>query len=302
MTVVLSVCSVVALSGPTSRPGLEAASVRPNTNVGVLVDQAPSFEVASVKPNDATPALPTGGRVIQPERFEVTWEPLQSIVSLAFGVIPSRITGWPDWTQAARYDIRARTGKPSTRAEVLAMLRALLAERFSLQAHREMREVNVYALVIGRPDGATGSKLQRVLVDCETNKLLEGSAPGFFPADSRLPCGGSRQSMALVAGPVIVTSTRAAWTMERLATTLDNEVGRPVIDQTGLTGTFDMELRYIRELPPSAFLSPPSPSAPPPDGVSLRDALKEQLGLDLRSDRAPVEFLVIDSIQRPTPD
>lgn len=271
---------------------------------GVLLGQAPvtSFEVASVKPNDATPAVPTGGRSIRPDGFEATWHPLQSLVSLAYGAIPSRITGWPAWTRAARYDIRARAGKPSTRDEVLAMLRTLLAERFSLKAHREMREMNVYALVVGKPDGSTGPKLQRVLVDCETKKLLDGSAPGFFPRESRPPCGNTRQQLRMVSGPSIITSTRAAWTLEQLARSLDGDVGRPVIDRTGLTGTFDLELRYVTELPPSPFFASPSPSAPPPDGVSLRDALKEQLGLDLRSERGPVEFLVIDSIERPAPD
>lgn len=262
--------------------------------------QAPSFEVASVKPNDATPTLSTGGRGIGPEGFDATWRPLQSIVSLAYGVTPSRITGWPEWTRTARYDIRAKTGKPSTRHDVLAMLRTLLAERFSLNAHREMREMDIYALVVGKPDGSTGPKLQRVLVDCESKKLLEGSAPGFFP-DFRPACGNSLQTLRMVSGPSIVTSTRAAWTMEQLARSLDGDVGRPVIDRTGLTGTFDIELRYVIDLPPSPFLAPPQ-SAQPPDGVSLRDALKEQLGLDLRSDRGPVELLVIDSIQRPTPD
>jgi uncharacterized protein (TIGR03435 family) len=240
--------------------------------------------------------------VIRPEQFDATWHPLQSIVSLAYGVGPSRITGWPEWTRTARYDIRAKAGEPSTRDEVLAMLRTLLAERFSLQAHRETREMNIYALVVARPDGTTGPKLQRVLVDCETKKLLDGSAPGFFPPDTRPPCGISIEAMRLVSGPSIVTSTRAAWTMEQLARSLDGDVGRPVIDRTGLAGTFDIELRYVRELPPGPFFAPQPQSAQPPDGVSLRDALKQQTGLDLRSERGPVELLVIDSIERPTPD
>jgi uncharacterized protein (TIGR03435 family) len=264
--------------------------------------QAPSFEVASVKPNDATPTLSTGGRGIGPEGFDATWRPLQSIVSLAYGVTPSRITGWPEWTRTARYDIRAKTGKPSTRDDVLAILRTLLAERFSLNAHREMREMDIYALVVGKPDGSTGPQLQQVLVDCESKKLLEGSAPGLFPPDFRPACGSSLQTLRMVSGPSIVTSTRAAWTMEQLARSLDGDVGRPVIDRTGLAGTFDIELRYVRELPPGPFFAPQPQSAQPPDGVSLRDALKQQTGLDLRSERGPVELLVIDSIERPTPD
>jgi uncharacterized protein (TIGR03435 family) len=265
--------------------------------------QAPSFDVASVKPNDSMPAAPTGGgRGIQPDGFDATWRPLQSIVSLAYAVSASRITGWPEWTRSARYDIRAKTGKPSTRDEVLAMLRTLLAERFSLKAHRELREMNVYALVVGKPDGITGPKLQRVLIDCETNKLLDGSVPGFFPSDSRPPCGSTRQLMRMVSGPSIMTSTRAAWTMTQVAVSLDGDIGRPVIDRTGLTGTFDLELRYVTEIAAGPFFAPPPRPALPPDGVSLRDAITQQLGLDLRSERGSVELLVIDSIDRATPD
>lgn len=265
----------------------------------VLVGRAQtlSFEVASVKPNDSTPSAPTGGAVIRPEQFDVTWYPIQALVSLAYGVPGARITGWPEWAQRARYDIRAKTGKPSTRQEVLAMLQALLAERFSLKAHRETREMDIYALVVAKP-GVTGPKLQRVEVDCETKKLLDGSAPGFFPPDARPACGSSLQTVRMVAGPSITSSKRAAWTMEQMATGLGPGVGRPVIDRTGLSGTFDAELTYVTENPPS-FPQPSKPQ-PPPDGVSLRDAIRQQLGLDLRSERGPVEFLVIDSIARPT--
>ena len=259
--------------------------------------QMPTFEVASVIEN---PSLPAGGAGVRitPEQFDAPSYPLQSLVSLAHGISGARITGWPEWTRTARYDIRAKTGKPSTRPEVLAMLQTLLAQRFSLKVHRETREMDIYALVTAKP-GTIGSKLQRVDVDCETRKLIDGSAPGFFPPDARPACGNSTVSMRLVAGPTLVTSRRAAVTLEQLANGL-GEVGRPVIDRTGLSGTFDVELSYVRENPPGPFLPQPASPQPPPDGVSLRDAIRQQLGLDLRSERGPVEFLVIDSIERPT--
>jgi uncharacterized protein (TIGR03435 family) len=261
--------------------------------------QAPSFEVASVTPSTSLPPPGTGGAQIRPEQFDAPSYPLQALVSLAHGISGARITGWPEWTRTARYDVRAKTGQPSTRDEVLVMLQTLLAERFSLRVHRETREMDIYALVIATP-GAIGPKLQRVEVDCETKKLLQGSGPGLFPPDARPACGTSLNTVRLVAGPSITISKRAAWTMEQMAVGLGGGVGRPVIDRTGLNGTFDAELTYVREIAPAPFLAPPSGQAP--DGVSLRDAIRQQLGLDLRSERGPVEFLVIDSIERPTPN
>src|SRR5688572_13187636 len=258
--------------------------------------QAPSFEVASVIENPSLP--PAGARLqITTEGLDAPAYPLQALVALAYG--SPRMTGWPEWTRTVRYDVRAKTGKTSTRQEVLAMLQTLLAQRFSLKAHRETREMDIYALVLEKP-GVTGPKLQRVEIDCETNKLRDGSGPGLFPPDARPACGSSRETVRMVAGPSMTTSKRAAWTMERMATGLGGGVGRPVIDRTGLTGTFDVELTYVRELAPAPLLG--SPSAQPPDGVSLRDAIKQQLGLDLRSERGSVEYLVIDSIARPTPN
>jgi uncharacterized protein (TIGR03435 family) len=88
--------------------------------------------------------------------------------------------------------------------------------------------------------------------------------------------------------------------MAQLATALEGGVGRPVVDETGLTGTFDAELTFIRDTPPSVTV--PTGNSPLLDGMSYRDAIKQQLGLDLRSERGPVEVLVIDAIARPTPD
>jgi uncharacterized protein (TIGR03435 family) len=261
--------------------------------------QAPSFEVASVRPSESLPPRGSSGAVIRPDQFDAPSYPLQALVSLAHGISGARITGWPEWTRTVRYDVRAKTGKPSTRQEVLAMLQTLLAQRFSLKVHRETREMDIYALVVAKP-GVTGPKLQQVAVDCETKKLLDGSGPGLFPSDARPACGVNLHTIRMVAGPAITSSKRATVTMEQIAISLGVELGRPVIDRTGLSGTFDAELTYVTENPPGPFFPQPSSPQPPPDGVSLRDAIRQQLGLDLRSERGPVEFLVIDSIERPT--
>ena len=98
-------------------------------------------------------------------------------------------------------------------------------------------------------------------------------------------------------GPSVMRNSFAAVTMERLASGLVS-TGRPVIDKTGLMGTFDVEMEYISEGAPVAAPT----SKEPLTGLALREALKQYLGLELRSERGRVEYLVIDSIARPTPD
>jgi uncharacterized protein (TIGR03435 family) len=180
---------------------------------------------------------------------------------------------------------------------MLQMLQTLLAERFRMKAHRETRTMDIYGLVVAKPD-SLGRGLHLVTVNCETNEITEGPDPKIFPG-ARLPCGHVLVTTRLVSGPVLTTSRYAAFTMEKLAEGFSS-VGRPVFDRTGLTGMFDVELEYIREIPPGPFLG--APSREPPLGVSLKDAIKQQLGLDLRSERGPVDFFVIDSIERPDPN
>ena len=264
---------------------------------GLGQSQTPAFEVASIKPNESASGH-GGAPFIPPGQFAVASYSLQALVSFAYEVPSSRIIGWPEWTRSARYDIQARTGKPTTRAELLAMLRTLLADRFSLRAHREIREGDVYGLIVRTSDGATGPKLQRVIVDCTTMKLAEGSGPGLFPREARPACGDV--TLSSVIGGIGVTNRFAAVTMAQLAAAFESGVGRPVIDRTGFTGTFDAELTYVRDTPLS--VAAPTGNNRLLDGVSYTDAIKQQLGLDLRSERGPVEVLVIDAVERPTPN
>jgi uncharacterized protein (TIGR03435 family) len=255
----------------------------------------PAFDVASIKRNRSV--SPVGrGLQIRPEQLEAISVPVQALVIQAYGVDANRIIGLPDWTRSDFYDVRARTSQPSTRQEVLAMLQSLLATRFSLRVHPETREMDVYALIVARRDGTLGPQLQPVVVNCDTNRLVDGSGPGLYPRDGRPPCGNVLSNARVVAsGPSLVQNRYAALTMERLARTLRAD-GRAILDKTGLSGTFDADLQYQSE-----GLSVPG-SVNPPDGVPLREALRQQLGLDLRPERGSVEFLVVDSIERPGED
>ena len=266
--------------------------------------QAPlTFEVASVRLHSEPPAIgpgaPIRGVEIRTEQFEANNYPLTSLITLAHGVVGGRLEGAPEWVRNENYDIRAKAPKPSSRQDMLQMLQTLLAERFQLKAHRETRTMDIYGLVLVKADNSLGPGMHPVKVDCETNTITEGPDPGLFPRDARPACGSTRVGITMVSGPVLLKNAYAAATMERFATGLSGSLGRPVFDRTGLTGTFDIELNYIREMPPGPGFSERPAGAPAPEGVSLRDALKQQLGLDLRSERGPVEYFVIDSISRP---
>jgi len=188
-----------------------------------------------------------------------------------------RIAGGPDWMDSERYTLEARAERAVSAAEMGAMLRTLLAQRFKLTVRVETRELPVYALVLARSDRRLGPELRRSEMAC--------AGP---------PCG--------IGGGVgrynLVKSELGLF-----ANVLTELVGRPVLDRTGLDGSFDGTLTWTptpEELGP--FREAP-PAAPAPGfGPSLFTALEEQFGLKLQSQRGPVEFLTVESLERPTPN
>jgi uncharacterized protein (TIGR03435 family) len=238
-----------------------------------LSAQAPNieslhFEVASVKPNNSgsqnsNMELHPGGRVTG------TNVALGGLLRTVFNLQPHQLVNAPEWIDTARFDIEAKPDREySTREdalapELLAMLRNLFADRFKLVAHREMRDTSVYALVAVRGDGTLGPQIRRSQVDCEA----------------------ARCRISTSAGRIVGTGTTISELMRRLSPTL----GRPVVDRTGLSGPFDLELKWSPEQADTA-------------GPSIFTAIQEQLGLKLESQRAPIEVMVIDRLERPAPD
>jgi len=236
----------------------------------------PTFEVASVRRNlsETPPAMtvPSQGTVA------ITNVPLINIIVNAYATPPFRIVGVPEWVSRDRFDITARPpdGAP---ANPLPMLRTLLEERFKLRVHRESREQPAYALLLARTDGRLGPGLKTSATDCTT---------------AVVPSGDSRCARGVMgvgpAGGVIVTNGQP---LSRMISALSMAVNRSIVDRTGLDGPFDAELRWSSDVNTSPANS---------DTPSIFTALQEQLGLRLESTRAPVEVLVIDSVERPTPD
>jgi uncharacterized protein (TIGR03435 family) len=210
------------------------------------------FEVASLKllPKTTTPQYFS---MADAGDYRVTYHnaTLRLLVSLAYSVGDSRIIGLPDWDPNERYDVTANLPPNATKKQAPEMLQRLLEERLKLAVHREQREEKVYELV----QGSHGAKLTR-------------SEPG-------------------VTGPNYILQGRmeaAAMPMGLFAEFLTSRMAAPVIDKTGVEGTFKIQLKWGADA-----------NSDLPD---LEGAVSQQLGLKLRSAKGPVEYLVITHVER----
>lgn len=241
---------------------------------------SPEFGVASVKP---IPPLPAGanvppGFVLVPraedaQRFRARFSiagPL-GILEWAYGVRDFQISGAPAWVKEELFDIDARAEHPATEAEMKQMVQGLLADRFGLKLHRQTKEASVYALVTGKD----GLKLK------ESPKLKEGQilSPGRPFGDIEVPPG---------------KLTAHGATMALLVQILTENLDRPVVDKTGLTGHYDFELTYD-----GPTWVPGEPGAWRPFGAAIFAPI-QKLGLRIEPQKSPVETVVIDSVSRPS--
>jgi uncharacterized protein (TIGR03435 family) len=276
----------------------------------------PKFEVASVRQNTADDGKVMIG--IQPGgRFTAVNVPLWDLIRQAYGLQRTQIVGATDWTETARFDIVAkaegdipRAGPGAPIGPLNFMLQDLLEDRFELRAHRETREMPIYALTLARSDRTPGGGLRPSAVDCAAMRGRGGRVgppPGPPP-----PGAGAPNAAAAVGWPerppcgmrMAPHEVRAgAATLAQLTQVLSQVTQRIVIDRTGLEGRFDIDLTFTPDRLPQG---PPPPGVPlpsiDPNGPSIFTAVQEQLGLKLESERAPVEVLVIDHVERPTPD
>lgn len=285
---------------------------------------APQFDVASVKPSNPNPTGPLGAipLMLPPVggRFTATNVPLRLLVRTAYGVQDFQIAGGPSWQMERRFDIVAKTEDTAATMEgILPMLRALLAERFRLKTHTESREMAVSALRVARSDGALGPDLKASTADCanqtdQAQKLADALAKGGVAAAAALlPRNGQPIPCAVgpllpaPGGPMSFGMRGNGVPLSSLTRLLTEFTGRMVTDRTGLTGLFDWELRFDPEVMMqlavrSGVNLPPGLTLPQSDSPSLLTAVREQLGLKVDSERGPVDVIVIDSADEPTPD
>jgi bla regulator protein blaR1 len=267
-----------------------AQSQAPNSNAA-----APVYEVASIKPNKS------GNNMLRfkitPDGLSLTGGTLHMLIENAYDVQYFQITGDPSWFKSEKYDIEAKMdgsvaeelrklSDDQRAAETRRMLQALLADRFQLKLHRDTKELPVYALVIAK----TGLKV---------HEATPGDAypNGFKGPDSR--GGAGMMFMEGNGGPV----RGQGIPMANLVHFLSQQLGRIVVDKTGLTGKYDFTLQWTPDESQGPPGGPPGiDNAPPPDtsGPSIFTAIQEQLGLKLESQKGPVEILVIDHAEKPS--
>ena len=294
----------------------------------------PAFEVASVKPNKSGTSFVNIG-TLPGGRFNATNIAPLMLIRQAFQLQLSQIIGAPGWIESERFDIVAKAPADFVATQMPSLLRSLLADRFKLVAHNEMRELQIYALVKARADGKLGPQLKPATVDCAAmiaargrggappggpggpgEFVGRGGGPGGVPAPpppggpggapGGVPFGpGNRPPCAQMIGPASLNG--GGMTMAQLANVLSMRVNRIVVDRTGLTGGFDLDLSWTPDQLPQGLPPTPPPGAPPlpaidPNGPSIFTAVQEQLGLKLESTKGPADVLVIDSIERPTED
>jgi uncharacterized protein (TIGR03435 family) len=230
--------------------------------------QSPHFEVASIRPVEE-PFSRYGVSTAGP-RFTAEGYTVYQLIDWAYDLKNYQVSAAPNvvLSKGTFYDIGAKAegdGAPS-RAEFRQMLQALLADRFKLKVHRETRERQVYALVVGK----NGPKLKE-------------SAPDANPMGRRSVAGRNNKF------------TQAKTTMDDVVEAIMNSsLDRPVLDKTGLTGTYDVSLTYT----PGYLLN--RSTEPDPNDISIFTAVQEQLGLKLEPQKASIEVLVVDSIEKPS--
>jgi uncharacterized protein (TIGR03435 family) len=255
-----------------------------------------SFGVTSVKPNKSGSGSSRSG--IRPNGyFFATNVSLKSLIVQAYGILGFQVSGGPSWVDADRFDVEARaepgaitaaTGPPTPNQPdtILLMIQSLLEDRFQLTLRKETREAPVLALVVEKG----GVKLQ-------PSPQRPPGPDGITPASIRMSPLSGQPGLEIVG---------SGMNIDGLAHMLAAQVGRTVIDKTGLKGTFDFSLKVIRQASvPAPVIGGGQQVPPASDPVSqvssdMASALQEQLGLRLDSIRAPVEFYIIDSVLRPS--
>ncbi|MGC2399010.1 MAG: TIGR03435 family protein [Acidobacteriaceae bacterium] len=270
----------------------------------------PSFEVATIKPAGGATVPSTNS----PSESRILNMTVRNLIELAYNIpwtvaANDRILGGPGWIDTDRYDIDGKIDDSLTNAlqrmsremqkqQTSLMMQSLLADRFKLKIHFESRELAVYALVIAKSGPRLApTKAPPLAVDSQSTPAV-GLVPASRAQDSQ------RGILVIYTGQIAQMNAKNA-NLDELVHWLAgySEIGgRPVVNQTGLSGAYDFKLKWARQrlgiseqvVPEQGTLSNDS------DAASLFTALPEQLGLRLQRSRASVEILVVDSVERPS--
>jgi len=257
------------------RATAETAWAIPEPPKSMAADANPTFEVATIKPTKPDTPASQKYLTVQGNRLISSNFSLADYISFAYGTHAKQLIGLPAWAETDKFDITAKPdidGTPNDK-QLKGMLQKLLAERFKLAFHHDKKELSVYVLSVAK----TGNKMEKSAAD-------PNGLPGLF--FSQL-------------GDLHV---RNATTSDFAGLMQSAVLDRPVVDQTGITGRWDYELKWTPD--DSQFSGMGGKIPPPTDAASappnLYTAIQEQIGLKLEATKAPADVLVIDKVEKPT--
>ncbi len=215
----------------------------------------------------------------QPGRLHVVNNPVDNLIGNAYG--NHKLIGAPEWIESDRYDLEATAGGSPNDKQMMQMLQVLLADRFRLKIHPEQREQPVYHLVVAKG----GLRMQRKTNEncMRTDQTHPGDAPSNPCGNNWLRAKGNHMQWSVVNND-----------FQHMAGALSVAAGRPVLDKTNITGTFDLDLEFAGQRPEAEAVIDPS--------VPSIFAALDRLGLKLEPAKGMVDVLVIDQIERPTPN
>lgn len=257
------------------------------------------FDVVSIKRNTSN-ALGSNGSSERPDGgFTLLNVPMMTLVARAQfpPIAPVDMAGLPEWARTDRYDVVATSplSRPATPQERAMMVRAMLVDRVKLATHVEKRQLPVYDLVRAREDGRLGAGIKPSEVDCVAKAAADRAAADAGTPPPR-PTTSDFNAPPATCGPIRVgTGMEGDMTMETLARMLRASAGRPIVDKTGLKGSYRVKVEFDRFLGGGPDVTPSSNGLP-----SVFSALPAQLGLKLEASKSEQEVLVIDRLERPT--
>jgi uncharacterized protein (TIGR03435 family) len=248
----------------------------PKPPMPMAADADPSFEVATIKPNPSG-APDLQGLTLNGRDIVVRNGSLADLIGAAYSVQTKQIVNGPGWMESDRYDIHAIPNQPGTPnlVQFRSILRKLLEDRYQLKIHHEKRDLSAYVLTIGK----TGQKL--------TPTQGKGNLPGF---------GASPGTGGLTLH--LVNGTMTDFTDFLQMTVLD----KPVVNQTGIPGRFDNDVTFTPEDWQFNGHAPKIPASTVSEAPNLFDAIQQQLGLKLTAEKTAVDVIVIDHVEKPSPN
>jgi uncharacterized protein (TIGR03435 family) len=323
--VLLAVAGMSAVAGPIAFGLANAPSTQTQSGTQPQSSSAerPTFEAASIKPAKSG-AMGAGIRMAPGGRFTATNISLKMLMTMAYKIQPFQLASAPSWLDSDRWDIEA---KPESSADEepakspadeekrmddqRLRIQSLLEERCKLTFHHETKELPVYALVVAK----NGSKLKESAIetpqpsprgDDRNPTNTDGEGNTRLPIRDRILPGTPKRHMMMGFGQLSGEGVPLSF----LAETLSRQLGRVVLDKTGLKGNYDLDLKWTPDpsqgmmgggpMGPGGPGGPGMPPPPDPNGPTIFTAIQEQLGLKLESQKGPVDIIVIDHIEKPS--